>query len=266
VLDRIADRVAVDDLSRFASETTRDRGMLIAAVGHDLGNEIAVIRIAAARLLAEMPVADSVCDKAIIVSNSGQLMARMVADLADLAQVQHCGGLSIQRQPCDASSVCREVVAGALVGRGDREVSICSSGPSKGCWNPDRLAQLVRNLVSNALEHGDGQVVVSVGPANDAAWVRIAVSNDGPVIPVGTRPKLFEPFCGHPSGAPNARQGPRLGLFMVKTIAQAHGGRVGFDSSAEAGTTFFVSLPLDGGTPSAPKTVERYAPDLTWVG
>jgi phosphoserine phosphatase RsbU/P len=232
---------------QLASEATRDRDILIAAVGHDLGNEIAVIRIATARMLSEMSLAPTVRDRATIVSNSGQLMARMVCDLADFAHVPHCGGLSVQRRPCDASVVCREVVAGALVGRASHDVSICSSGPAIGRWDPDRLTQLVRNLVSNALEHGQGQVVVSVGPANDAAWVRIAVSNHGPVIPAGTRPKLFR---AHPSGAPGARQRLRLGLFMVKTIAQAHGGRVSFDS-VENGTTFIVSLPVDGETPSA---------------
>jgi signal transduction histidine kinase len=232
-------------VQQFAIEAAHERDVLVAAIGHDLGNEIAVVGMAAAEIVEAASQARNIRDKAIVVSNSARLMTRMASDLADFTQLQHGGRLSIRRRPCEITSVCRQVIDGMLMGKAGRAVTLRSAGPSTGLWDPDRLAQLVRNLVSNALHHGTGETVVSVGPAKDSSSIEIAVSNAGPVIPADRQPMLFEPFRGNGSRAPRAAERLRLGLYMVKTIAHAHGGRVSFESSIERGTTFVVSLPIN---------------------
>ncbi|MFL5264941.1 MAG: sensor histidine kinase, partial [Anaeromyxobacteraceae bacterium] len=109
-----------------------------------------------------------------------------------------------------------------------------------------RLAQVLSNLVGNALQHGGG-TPVQVALAGGEAEVVVTVHNGGPPVPAELLPEVFEPF--RRGAAPRAEGGSvGLGLFIVREIVRAHGGAVEVHSSADAGTTFTVRLPR--GVPS----------------
>ncbi len=119
-------------------------------------------------------------------------------------------------------------------------------GSLEGEWDPDRLAQVVSNLVSNAILHGaqGGPVVVDLdGTAADS--VRIRIHNEG-TVPAARLPFLFEAFMGTAGLLPEAktsRSGLGLGLFIARELARAHGGDITVRSCAADGTTFEVSVP-----------------------
>jgi signal transduction histidine kinase len=252
--------VAISEaVEQFARETAHDRDLLIATVNHDLGNEVGVVRMTAASLLEDRDLPSRVRERALVISDSARLMARMVSDISGFTEVQFGGRLSIEPKPCDACSICRRVVQGMLAAAPGRQVSVRCSGCASGNWDADRLAELVRNLVANAIQHGDGPVVVAVGPIDDGSGVSLAVSNHGPVIPDEVLPTLFAPRQRKPP-ARSTEPAPRrtgLGLYMVKTIAEAHGGSVAVESRRDKGTVFTVQLPVDAEARARPQEHEN---------
>jgi signal transduction histidine kinase len=106
--------------------------------------------------------------------------------------------------------------------------------------DPTRIAQVVGNLVSNALKHSGGQSV-RVAIAEQPRDVVLSVADDGAGIPAEELGAIFEPF-GRGRTATN-RPGSGLGLFIVRQIVEAHGGDVHVHSAPGSGTRFDVRLP-----------------------
>ena len=113
-------------------------------------------------------------------------------------------------------------------------------GDLRGEWDADRLAQVVSNLIGNAIEHGSGTVVTLTGQ-EQGDWVKLAVHNGGPPIPADVLPFVFEPLAsGRTEGASGSIG---LGLTIARAIVSAHGGDIQVSSATDAGTTFTVRLP-----------------------
>jgi signal transduction histidine kinase len=124
--------------------------------------------------------------------------------------------------------------------RSGRQVRCEVDGDCAGAWDADRIAQLLTNLVLNALDHS---------PDGAPVWIRcralehdvvLEVVNAGPVLPPELVPRLFEPFR---RGDGARRGGVGLGLFIARAIARAHQGDISVRSSAADGTVFSVRLP-----------------------
>jgi signal transduction histidine kinase len=98
-------------------------------------------------------------------------------------------------------------------------------------------------LVSNAVQHGDQTSEIVVSATTDGAQVRLSVHNEGPPIPEVLLPHIFEPLVrGANCGPRNGSTG--LGLYIAQEVARAHGGGIAVTSTASAGTTFTVTLPV----------------------
>jgi signal transduction histidine kinase len=152
----------------------------------------------------------------------------------------------------DVAAVVRRGLAELRAVHPDREIELDAPRSAVAWVDPERLGQVVSNLVGNALEHGAPDARVRVEVAADRPGVEIRVHNDGPMIG-GELSQLFEPFRQGPSAA--GRAGAGLGLYIVREVLRAHGGTVEVSSSDADGTTFTVRLP----PPSA--TTGRPAPD-----
>jgi signal transduction histidine kinase len=126
-------------------------------------------------------------------------------------------------------------------------VRLETGGSLVGEWDGDRLAQVVSNLVGNAIQHGDG-TVITVTAVNEGEDVVLAVRNGGEPIPAGAYPTIFEPLARGQSDESGHSIG--LGLFIARAIVAAHGGVIDVTSSREAGTTFTVRLPRMAATAS----------------
>lgn len=172
--------------------------------------------------------------------NSAQRMERMIRDLLDVTQARLGGSLPLKRRPVDLQQVCDEAMIEIRVGEPGAVVRLQADGDLRGEWDPDRLAQVVSNLVGNAIQHGDGTPVTLTVHADDDS-VTLAVHNGGPPIPPDVLPFVFEPLArGH---LESVRHSIGLGLFIARVIVSAHGGHIEVSSSAGAGTTFTVALP-----------------------
>jgi sigma-B regulation protein RsbU (phosphoserine phosphatase) len=123
-----------------------------------------------------------------------------------------------------------------------RDLQHVREGAGQGLLDVDRLAQLVVNLVTNALAYGDASRPVIVTSTVHADSFSVSVRNFGAPIPAAAMPALFEPMVrGHRHG--NSGRSVGLGLYIVSEIAKAHGGTVEVSSDEESGTQFTAHFP-----------------------
>ena len=123
----------------------------------------------------------------------------------------------------------------------ERNIVVAQRGDLRGQWDTDRMAEVVSNLVSNAIQHGAAGSPVDISLTGDDQEVVLAVKNQGEPIPAEDIAALFEPFQSG-SGEPEMGGHLGLGLFITREIVAAHGGRIEAASSRDEGTTFTVHV------------------------
>ena len=138
--------------------------------------------------------------------------------------------------------ICEEGVDEIKLVYATRTIQFSGIGDLRGEWDPNRIEQVVSNLVGNAVIHGADPIVVTSRGEDDV--VVTSVHNEGPPIPDTLMPTLFEPFTKASQGVQaDARQGLGLGLYIAHEIVRAHGGTLVVRSIAAEGTTFTFALP-----------------------
>lgn len=216
-----------------------ERDRAIGMVSHDLRNPLHAIRVGTDFLLAHGALGQGERGVAVRMRRSVDAMARMVADLLDVARVRGSGTISIEPAPVDLSVVLTQLVEEMRATDPSRTIELVSRGQLEGDWDATRLAQGVGNLLSNALRYGDPSAAVRVTADGDEDGVRIDVWNAGEPIPPELLPRIFEPFWRGAAG----REGTGLGLYIAREIAAAHAGRLELESDAENGTRVRWTLP-----------------------
>lgn len=225
---------------RERTETLRLSEMFTAVLGHDLRNPLSAI-LTSARLLEHEANAPEVRQIGTRVSSSARRMSRMIEELVDLARARLAGGIPIDCQDADAGVFVERVIQEQRAAAPDREIGMVSEGNLMGCWDAERLAQVVANLVGNAVHHGDPRTPVTVqldGLSPDT--LVLTVENAGTIDP-DILPFVFDPFRGAP-GHRGRSDGLGLGLYIVQQIVRAHHGVI--DARSDAGRTrFTVTIP-----------------------
>jgi PAS domain S-box-containing protein len=223
------------------------REQMMGMLGHDLRNPLAAVRALASLLLRREDLPESARESLAEIGRAGQRMLEMIGTLLDFTNGRFKGGVPIAPVPTDLHAVCRDVVDELRAAEPDRTIELDLEGDGRGRWDPARVAQVVSNLVANALEHGgaEGPVRVRVGGGEGDAVLE--VTNQGAPIAPALMEVMFEPFSGGSAlrDASHAR-GLGLGLYIVREVVKAHGGTIGVVSTAARGTTFTVRLPRAG--------------------
>jgi PAS domain S-box-containing protein len=246
VLDRAA-RVqqANVDLQRARDElqlrADLDR-QLIGIVSHDLRNPLNAIGIGLSLLKGASLDSQqrSVLDR---MMRSFERAARLIRDFLDFTQARVSGSIPVTPQPTSIREIVRAVCEEIQAAYTDRACRTSHDGQDVGDWDPDRLAQLVGNLVSNAFQHSPPGGVVTVRTAQRGDAIELSVHNAGPPIAESDRARLFQPFTRGAGSVSSKQRSVGLGLFIVQAIVAAHHGSIDVASTAEAGTTFTVRLP-----------------------
>ncbi|QRN95027.1 PAS domain S-box protein [Archangium violaceum] len=217
---------------------------LVGIVSHDLRNPITAILLGAQSLLARRNGLDEKQKMAATrIQSSAERAARMVRDLLDFTQARLGGGIPIQPSPLDLHSLTRQVLDEVRMSYPERNFRLDSEGDGQGQWDPDRLAQVITNLVSNAAKYSPAGTLVTVVTRGQGDQITLMVHNTGDPIPSELRPRLFQPMTRGTAEVERASRSIGLGLYIVNSIVQAHGGSVDVSSSADEGTTFTVRLP-----------------------
>ncbi|RKH39455.1 PAS domain S-box protein [Corallococcus llansteffanensis] len=218
--------------------------LLIGIVGHDLRNPISAITMAAT-VLARREDADPRDQKAVArILASAERARRMLRDVLDFTQARLGGGIPMTPLGVDLMELVRQVMDEVQQAHPDRRLEVDHRGDAHLTCDPDRLAQVITNLVNNALAYGDAVCPVRVRLRGQPEGVTLTVNNQGRPIPHALLPHLFEPLKrAEVSEGNRLAHGLGLGLFIVKHIVDAHGGRLRVRSTEQDGTTFLVHLP-----------------------
>jgi two-component system OmpR family sensor kinase len=179
------------------------------------------------------------------IENEGNRMSRLVEDLltlarADQAKIEEAAaGWTV----VDLTDLAWDAVEGARAVYPDRQISVSGPVGSLTYGDHDALLRIIRNLVTNAAVHtrAGGPIQVSVSREGPDEVIRVA--DAGPGLPPEEAAHVFERFWRADKSRARARGGSGLGLSIVASIVQAHGGSVRFDSSVETGSTVTVRLP-----------------------
>ncbi len=234
-----AERTTVEELRRLSAL----RADFVSMVSHELRSPMAAV-IGSARTLQqrwrELRPDQREAFLAVIGDETSRL-SHLIEDVLHTSRIE-AGTFSYRFQEVDVARVVRETVSTAELAQDDVRLTIdvAPSVPSIHA-DPDRLRQLLDNLVANAVKFSpDGQEVrVSVGGGDGR--VRIAVRDDGPGIAPEHHGLIFEKFGR--AGTGSAKPGTGLGLFIARSIAEAHGGTLDVQSALGRGSTFTVLLP-----------------------
>jgi PAS domain S-box-containing protein len=226
------------------------RRLLPGILAHDLRTPLSTIKIANQMLVKNTALPASATRYADATLRSAAQMARMADQLLSFTQARFGGGLPLERAPTDLGDVCREAVLSAHITSPEAEVYLDVEGDVRGNWDPTRLAEVVANLVGNAIKHGPPGEPIDVAVHGAADDVTLRIHNGGAPIPLELVPLLFDPFrrAERAERAGEREKSFGLGLYISHEIVVAHGGTIDVSSSSEMGTTFTVRLPR--GTPA----------------
>lgn len=245
-----------DRMTSHLEETLRFNEMFVAAVGHDLRNPISAV-ITGAKLIAQRATDADVVRLSTTIRNGALRMQRMTNALFDLTRARLDGGIPIRPGALDLRLLAEKVFEEHQLAAPTRAMSLRIHGNLEGCWDATRLEQIISNLLGNAVQHGLESVPIAMAVSGEPSAVLIEVRNGG-VISSEALPDLFNPFRGR-HGGPRS-DGLGLGLFIVRQIALAHGGRVDVESSEQGGTAFQLRIPRVPAPPSASRTSVQQEP------
>jgi two-component system, OmpR family, sensor kinase len=230
-------------INAMAESLERSRGMerqFLLSVSHDLRTPLTSIR-GFGEALSEGRAPDPAHAGSVITTEARRL-ERLVGDLLELAKLD-ARRFSLDIRATDVAEVVSDTIEGfrpAAEGAGlALDLDLRHGSPAPAAADPDRLAQIVANLVENALKFASSRISVSVG--GDANGPRVAVDDDGPGIAADDLDHVFEPFY-QSARAPVRQVGSGLGLAIVSELAAAMGGSVRAETLAGGGTRVVVSL------------------------
>ncbi|AUX36802.1 MULTISPECIES: ATP-binding protein [Sorangium] len=228
-----------------AEEATRLRDEFLLVASHELRTPLTSLQLSIQsleqRLSRGMDV-ERVRSAVALSSRQIKRLATLIDMLLDVSRIQ-AGRLELNRAPVNL----RELVTEIVVHLGDQLVQSGSTlamraeQPIIGWWDPYRLEQVVTNLLTNAIKFGEHSPI-EIAITGEDRVARLSVTDHGIGIPAEVQEQLFERFRRGVSSRHYGGLG--LGLYIARTIVEAHGGRIRLSSEVGRGSTFCVELPL----------------------
>jgi signal transduction histidine kinase/ActR/RegA family two-component response regulator len=237
----------VRDLLHSQAQADRRKDEFLAMLGHELRNPLAAIRNAHSVLERIGSSDEPAIRQRQVIDRQTRHLARMVDDLLDISRVT-LGKITLKPQPVDLQEVAerclRELGTAAQAERQHLALEVTTE-PVEVDGDPVRLEQIVSNLLHNAIKYTPpgGRISISVGKTAGEAVIR--VSDSGVGIPPEMLPRVFDLFTQVESSIPRSQGGLGLGLPLVRSLVELHGGRVAAASPGPGGgSEFIVRLPL----------------------
>jgi signal transduction histidine kinase len=221
----------------------------VETVSHDLKNPISLVK-GFAKLLEFEELSEQGQINLEQIIRSATHMETLIENLLELAQIE--AGVEGQVKSCDMAEIIQTVLDEYKFQLNERQMTLIRVVPlglGNVLGDPVRLAEVVANLVSNAIKYTPQQGRIMVSLARTGAEIYFQVTDTGRGIPPEARPQLFQKFYRVPiKDDVDWVEGTGLGLSIVKAIVEDYGGRVWVESELGVGSTFGCALPVSGGS------------------
>lgn len=218
-----------------------DHAGLISTVAHELRSPLTSVKGFTSTLLRRW---DRFTDEQKLlmlttVEADADRVTRLIAELLDISRID-AGRLEVRRQPVDVAAQLRGQVTRLVAsGHDEARFTVEVATPLPEVWvDPDRLEQVLANLVENAVRHGDGDVRLTLAPDPEGDGVVVTVEDAGDGIPEEHMGLVFTKFWRG-----STRGGTGLGLYVVRGLVEAHDGRISVGRSPSGGARFRFTLP-----------------------
>jgi signal transduction histidine kinase len=238
-----ASRTELIERAESLERSEQHKSELISMVSHEVRTPLASV-LGFTRLLLERELSDEDRRRYLhIVDAEATRLASLVSDFLDARLIEE-GQFALRREPFDLRSLVREQAELALGHDETHALDLRVPGsPLRVQADRSRLAQVVGNILSNAIKYSPAGSTITVGVAAEDGTARVWVDDEGTGIAPEFQEQIFEPF--YRGGAPAAGiPGTGLGLAVSRRIVEAHNGRIGFEA-LDTGTRFWIDLPLD---------------------
>jgi len=236
-----AERKTVEELRRLSAL----RADFVSLVSHELRTPMAAV-IGAARTLQQRwrelspEHRESFLD---LIAGETNRLADLIGDVLDTSRIE-AGTFSFRFAEVDLGRLVTDAVATAQVGQDEVQLRADVRPPLPEIrGDGERLRQVLTNLIDNAIKYSPAGAEVEVRAYQEDGLVRIDVRDSGPGIAKDDQKLIFEKF-GRVTGSGATRPGTGLGLFIARSIAEAHGGALDVDSAPDQGSTFTLELPV----------------------
>lgn len=233
------------DVTRF-KEAEDLKSTFISVISHELKTPLALITGYAETLDRDDVRWDdeTVRESLAIIKEESARLNRLIEDLLDAARIE-AGALKLKMSYVRVDELARSVVEALRPLERDRLIALDFPVDLPAVFaDPERIRQVLRNLVSNAIKYSPAGSLVRVGGTVQDGEVVLFVADEGQGIPVEEQQRLFGRFVRGSAG--RSTSGAGLGLYLSKAIVEAHGGRIWVESEPGRGSTFYFSLPIEG--------------------
>ena len=245
---RTAAEQRLEELYQAQQEVVREREALIALASHELKNPLAAVLLSAhvlQRRMARDPATTGRDHEAIAaIVEQGERLNGMLGELLDISRLDR-DHFTLERSPLDVAAVVQRAVADLRPMLDTHTVVVLGAEqPLLVAGDRGRLAQVVHNLLTNAVKYSPGGGRIELRLEQVGAHACLQVRDEGIGIPAAAVPHLFQRFYRAANGAATATNGLGIGLYVVKEIVTRHGGAIAVDSHEGHGSTFTVCLPV----------------------
>ena len=218
---------------------------VISAVSHELRSPLTSVKGFTSTLLHRWDRFDDDTKKHLLVTieSDADRVTRLIGELLDVSRIE-AGRLQLRRYPIDITEIAEKVTGRLAPTTQSHTLATSFPGALPPVYaDPDKIEQVLTNLVENAVKHTDNGAVTVTG-AVDGSKVRIDVADEGEGIPREHRLAVFGKFFRRASGRAGAPSGTGLGLYISKGLVEAHGGRIWVDAAPTGGSIFSFTLPV----------------------
>jgi PAS domain S-box-containing protein len=234
----------VVDITRFR-QAEEMKSTFVSVVSHELKTPVALIKGYAETLRREDADwdQDTMRESLNVIIEESDHLTHLIDGLLEASRIQ-AGGLKLQPTDVNMPRLAERVIDGFRTQTEKHSFRLDFAADFPPAWgDPERLHEVLSNLVSNAVKYSPQGGTVWVGGRVDGAGMTIYVADEGIGIPAEEQDRIFERFYRVESGLHRSTEGTGLGLYLVKAVVEAHGGRIWVESAPGRGSILIFTLP-----------------------
>lgn len=250
------DQALAESVARYEFMVKQTQNMFLAILGHDLRNPLGTVVSGSSFLMQALDIPPKYILVATRMFNSARRMSKLINDLLDFTRTHLGPGIPIRVRQGSLVAVCEEVINELRTSHPEQLIDLTMPAHLDAIFDEGRMAQVLSNLIGNAIQYGSLETPVRVSMHASGADVIIDVNNQGTPVAPERLAAVFDPMVRIAAGAHAADGDPAvsssnyiertslgIGLYISRQIVHAHGGMISLVSTQAEGTTFTVTMP-----------------------